>query len=319
MKELTIEEKAKRYDEAIKRVVNIRTGKCKTTFMFTEGLFDYIFSELAESEDERIRKEIISAIKEDWPGHTDWIAWLEKQGEKGIKGNERKTPFLGQKPADKVEPKFKEGEWIIHHGTENIYQVVAIIDNQYQLKYGDNYTIQNCADVDRCARLWDITKDAKDGDFLVWGKKKRPFIFKGLDKFHPEYPVAYCGIDCDGTFGVCTGYGWWTDEECSPATLEQRRELEKAIANAGYRWDAEKRELIKVEQKELTKFESRLCEILDCAMRNPVDNPNTIIFDVKKKLAPELLDIARDIIAKEAIDKIRTAMEQNLNESNKQV
>ena len=63
-----------------------------------------------------------------------------------------------EKTAEKEEPKFHEGDWIIHHGTENIYQVVAIIDNQYQLKYGDNYTIQNCADVDRCARLWNIEK-----------------------------------------------------------------------------------------------------------------------------------------------------------------
>ena len=51
MKDLTIEieEKAKRYDEAIKRIENIKTGKCETIFMFTEGLFEYIFSELKES------------------------------------------------------------------------------------------------------------------------------------------------------------------------------------------------------------------------------------------------------------------------------
>ena len=78
----------------------------------------------------------------------DILSWLERQGE--------------QNPTDKVEPKFHLGDWIIHQGTENIYQVVAIIDNQYQLKYGDNYTIQKCVDVDRCARLWDISKDAKE-------------------------------------------------------------------------------------------------------------------------------------------------------------
>lgn len=62
---------------------------------------------------------------------------------------------------EKVEPKFHKGDWIIHHGTENIYQVVAIIDNQwYQLKYGDNYTVQKCDEVDRCTRLH-ITKENK--------------------------------------------------------------------------------------------------------------------------------------------------------------
>ena len=48
---MTIEQKAAAYDEAIKRVENMKTGKCETTFVFTEGLFEYIFPELKESED----------------------------------------------------------------------------------------------------------------------------------------------------------------------------------------------------------------------------------------------------------------------------
>lgn len=88
MKELSIEDKAKRYDEAIKRVENIKTGKCETTFMFTEGLFDYIFPELAESEDKKIIKAIYNCVK--WFGfdscffkdvsQEECLAWLEKQG-----------------------------------------------------------------------------------------------------------------------------------------------------------------------------------------------------------------------------------------------
>jgi hypothetical protein len=56
--------------------------------------------------------------------------------------------------APKVKSKFHEGDWIIHHGINNIYQVVAIIDNQYQLKYDDTYIIQYCVDVDKCAKLF---------------------------------------------------------------------------------------------------------------------------------------------------------------------
>ena len=52
----SIEEKAKAYDEAIKRLEDIKTGKCQKTFVFTEGLFDYIFPELKESEDESMVK-----------------------------------------------------------------------------------------------------------------------------------------------------------------------------------------------------------------------------------------------------------------------
>lgn len=68
-----------------------------------------------ESEDERIRKELITEVKEkidcipvpDCRDKEDekalkqlnkWLAWLEKQAEK--------------KPDDKVEPKFYKGEWI---------------------------------------------------------------------------------------------------------------------------------------------------------------------------------------------------------------
>lgn len=90
MKGLTIEQKAKAYDEAIKRVENINTGKCKTTFMFTVGLFEYIFPELAESEDEKVRKALLEMIH-DTTGDSLWIdynvhkedaiAWLEKRGQ----------------------------------------------------------------------------------------------------------------------------------------------------------------------------------------------------------------------------------------------
>ena len=38
-----------------------------------------IFSELGESEDERIRKALIRMVEEDWPGRNDVLAWLEKQ------------------------------------------------------------------------------------------------------------------------------------------------------------------------------------------------------------------------------------------------
>lgn len=80
MKELSIEEKASRYDDAIKRIEDIKTGKCETTFMYTEDLFEHIFPELAESEDERIRKEILDYIDKA-TGCQRWITWLEKKGE----------------------------------------------------------------------------------------------------------------------------------------------------------------------------------------------------------------------------------------------
>ena len=48
---------------------------------------EYIFPELAESKDERIRKELIAMVEEDWPGRTDVIDWL-----KSLKGREQPQP-----------------------------------------------------------------------------------------------------------------------------------------------------------------------------------------------------------------------------------
>lgn len=89
MKELSIKEKAQRYDEAIGRVVNIKTGKCETTFIFTEGLFNYLFPELEECNEEEVRKAMIDFFKHEREEGVEvshygvnierMIAWLEKQ------------------------------------------------------------------------------------------------------------------------------------------------------------------------------------------------------------------------------------------------
>ena len=89
MDKLTTEQKAQRYDETLERVVNIRTGKCETTFIFTEGLFNYLFPELEECNEEEVRKAMIDFFKherEEGVVVTHYgvniermIAWLEKQ------------------------------------------------------------------------------------------------------------------------------------------------------------------------------------------------------------------------------------------------
>ena len=88
MKELSIEEKAKRYDEAHNVAENIHR--------FSSDLaeikrMEQLFPELKESEDERIRKEIIESMRHQMDRFSDapnvikkykkWIAWLEKRGE----------------------------------------------------------------------------------------------------------------------------------------------------------------------------------------------------------------------------------------------
>ena len=156
-----------------------------------------------------------------------------------------------KKIEQKHTPKYKVGDWVIHQGTENIYQVVAIIDNQYQLKYGDTYTIQNCVDVDRCARLWDITKDAKNGDVLFCTgdikdsngiKYERICLFNNLDNaFFILTKLSNFVEECD--IDVNIDY----PDNTVPATKEQKEILFMAMKGAGYEWDSEKKELKKIE------------------------------------------------------------------------
>lgn len=83
MKELSIEQKAKAYDEAIKRIQSYVVDEYGCTRIKVVN----VFPELKESEDEKIRKEIIRIVDGYFPDKTSiqrgkYIAWLEKQDEK---------------------------------------------------------------------------------------------------------------------------------------------------------------------------------------------------------------------------------------------
>ena len=62
----------KKYKEALEKAKKLH--KDAITLQLEQDIkdYEYIFPELAESEDERIRKELLE--------HS-WIAWLEKQGQ----------------------------------------------------------------------------------------------------------------------------------------------------------------------------------------------------------------------------------------------
>jgi hypothetical protein len=89
MKELSAIEKAKRYDEAIKRAKS-KIKNDKDHILYEDDVIE-IFPELYDSEDEKIRKELIRAFKsmnsiKVWNGieRTNILAWLEKQGDKPL-------------------------------------------------------------------------------------------------------------------------------------------------------------------------------------------------------------------------------------------
>ena len=87
MKELTIEEKAKAYDEVVNKLKGFMAQGVDP--LITRADVQDFFPELKDSEDERIRKKLIEAVKGDMVvgGTKDKqlaIAWLEKQGEHSV-------------------------------------------------------------------------------------------------------------------------------------------------------------------------------------------------------------------------------------------
>ena len=168
-----------------------------------------------------------------------WAGELEKEL-KSLISNSNEV----QKSADKVEPKFHKGDWIVFNGlTLNIKEVVK---GYYRTTSIDGIPNSYDWDIDNVARLWTI-KDAKDGDVLYFSDETI-VIFKDLyntTTFH-----SYCHIE-DGLFGGSKDeMHWWESKGFKPATKEQRDLLFQKMHEAGYEWDADSKELNKFEEEE---------------------------------------------------------------------
>ena len=245
------------------------------------------FPELTETEDEKIRKTLIAFFNDlhktkshcwglpiptilDWLGKQSEVVRLDEQIWQ-IANNSAKTweqsfailqatqtaynkgkkdALKEHKPADKVEPKFHEGDWVVYVcGEESTtLQISRIIEGTYE--FTDSSSL-NVVDEDTL-HLWTI-QDAKDGDVLCC-ENGWTCIFKTL--VNDETFSSYCFTD--NTKWFCeTGSECHTLKEefvkayngkIYPATKEQRDLLFQKMKEAGYEWDAEKKELKK--QKE---------------------------------------------------------------------
>jgi len=157
-----------------------------------------------------------------------------------------------QEPVGYVEPiKFHVGDWCVDNEDGTIFQIVKVLDNSYTYKTKDgseyrclHYSLENDA------RLWTI-QDAKDGDVLA-NKYGSVFIYAGLREGNTNTVEDYCYITANhDEFSVedhKAGY-WYYIDELNPATKEQRDLLFQKMKDAGYEWDAEKKELRKIEPK----------------------------------------------------------------------
>lgn len=165
--------------------------------------------------------------------------------------------------ANKLERKFKIGDWVYDKGSGKTYLIKEIDNNGYLVycqRTGETKYLglsEEC--VNYYFRRWDI-QDAEDGDVLCTYECDEPkivFILKGTPKKHCAlnyrcyYNIMYPHFETDSKKGCLAP----NDEDVKPATKEQRETLFKAMHEAGYEWDAGKKELNKIEQNHIPKYE----------------------------------------------------------------
>ena len=153
-----------------------------------------------------------------------------------------------------VKPtKFKAGDWLWHKEKGVFPVLIAGYDEErgYLAKYIGSESYFGRDATENEYRLWSIA-DAKDGDVLATGNII--CIFKKLDKdgYYIISPCIYTvkdGLevidDEDDTIGSC-GF--------KPATKEDRELLFRKMKEAGYEWDADKKELRKIQHYDIANF-----------------------------------------------------------------
>lgn len=154
--------------------------------------------------------------------------------------------------ANKVEQKFKVGDWIASNlsNSSNLLCIIGVDETNYEVVTSQGSTgVSSIRYIDKHYNLWTI-QDAKEGDILCYKDEislykhdiknciKQETIFGGF--------VYYCCYD-GKRFITDSFYSLTKQDETyiHPATKEQRDVLMKTMNDAGYEWNAEKKELKK--------------------------------------------------------------------------
>lgn len=237
--DMTDKEKAIAYDAALERARGLHEQGMSIEIL------EYTFPELKESKDEKIRKQLLGWFRDcNWDSiddgalkRDDIIAWLERQGERNID--------------DKVEPKFGIGDWIVIDKSLIIGRIISFDGEYYHYISPDGFRQRLHISNANSYRLWTI-QDAKDGDVLI--DDYAIIIFRKIGNCIWDDVIDYHInlIYASGKIAVKTGishHGNVNMTKFKPATKEQCEMLFSKMKEAGYEWDAEKKELKEIEQK----------------------------------------------------------------------
>ena len=242
-----IKEKAKAYDEALE--------KARQEYNTTENVerkqwLEELFPELVESEDEKIRKELIDIVAKSpitfaFEDKSKVLSWLEKQGEQTDKIVERakteKQRVLitesdgeanidwdtrslqdvkllleygldyvnklekqgGEKPADKVEPKFKVGniirlkdgdglEWTVEEVLNNGYYTIVCADRDDFIQLDDKWElveqkpVWSEEDENTIKVLMNIIRKSEIIDSIIYTDSLKEKLYDWLKSLRPQ-------------------------------------------------------------------------------------------------------------------------------------
>ena len=146
---------------------------------------------------------------------------------------------------------FNVGDWLVSVDDEGVLSTEQIVEfhGNDTNKYVDLVDTNGChivfpkTELNKSYHHWTIN-DAKDGDVLTLNDDV--FIYAHRKQLY-SIAVAHCFVDSDGGFHFDGEFGH-TEKGNSihPATKEQRDIFFVKMKEAGYKWDAENKELTKI-------------------------------------------------------------------------
>lgn len=95
----------------------------------------------------------------------------------------------------------------------------------------------------------------QDGDFLTSNFSGTVVIYAGTKE---GGIITYAGLGTNGNLSTEKGIGWGFTKWHRPATEEEKTKLLDKLAEAGYRWNPDKRKLEKLPRWRASKHESYL-------------------------------------------------------------
>ena len=148
--------------------------------------------------------------------------------------------LIEQKASNEVKPKFHEGDWIVFNGLSLF--IKEVVPGYYRTVSRTGIPNSYDWDIDNIARRWTID-DAKTGDVLA--AHECLVLFREIDGLN---------IRCYCTYHFMNNPSFYVDtlqnkEAFHPATKEQEDQLKKAMTEAGYTFDFDKKEFKKIEPK----------------------------------------------------------------------